>query len=50
MKGFNTKAVHVQFNQQDPYGSLNFPVYDTAAFEFENSEEMECVFSGKKPT
>lgn len=48
MKGFNTKAIHVKYNQEDPYGSLNFPVYDTAAFEFENAVDMENVFSGKK--
>lgn len=49
MKGFNTKAVHVAYNQKDPYGSLNFPVYDSAAFEFEDSEAIEEVFCGKKP-
>lgn len=48
MKGFNTKAIHVAYNQKDPYGSLNFPVYDSAAFEFEDSEEIEAVFSGQK--
>jgi len=49
LKGFNTKAVHVAYNQKDPYGSLNFPVYDSAAFEFEDSETIEEVFCGKKP-
>jgi O-acetylhomoserine (thiol)-lyase len=48
LKGFNTKAIHVAFNQKDPYGSLNFPVYDSAAFEFEDSEAIEDVFCGKK--
>lgn len=48
MKGFNTKAIHVAFNQKDPYGSLNFPVYDSAAFEFDDSETIEDVFCGKK--
>lgn len=37
------------YNQKDPYGSLNFPVYDSAAFEFEDSETIEEVFCGKKP-
>lgn len=36
------------YNQKDPYGSLNFPVYDSAAFEFEDSEAIEDVFCGKK--
>lgn len=49
MKGFNTKAVHVAYNKQDPYGALNFPVYDGAAFEFEDSNAIEDVFSGKTP-
>jgi O-acetylhomoserine (thiol)-lyase len=38
----------VAYNQKDPYGSLNFPVYDSAAFEFEDSETIEEVFCGKK--
>jgi len=48
LKGFNTKAVHVEFCKDDPYGSLNFPLYDTAAFEFDSSEEMSDVFGGRK--
>jgi len=49
LKGFNTKAIHVTYNQKDPYGSLNFPVYDSAAFEFEDSNTIEAVFCGQKP-
>ena len=36
------------YNQKDPYGALNFPVYDSAAFEFDDSEAIEDVFCGKK--
>jgi len=38
----------VAYNQKDPYGALNFPVYDSAAFEFDDSEAIEDVFCGKK--
>lgn len=49
MKGFNTKAVHVEYGRKDPYGALNFPVYDGAAFEFEDSDAIENVFNGTTP-
>lgn len=49
MKGFSTKSIHVEYNKKDPYGALNFPVYDSAAFEFEDSNAIEDVFCGKKP-
>ena len=49
MRGFNTKAVHVEYGRKDPYGALNFPVYDGAAFEFEDSDTIESVFNGTTP-
>jgi len=49
LRGFNTKAVHVEYGRKDPYGALNFPVYDGAAFEFEDSDTIESVFNGTTP-
>jgi len=33
----------------DPYGSLRPPIYDSVAFEFKSSEDLQQVFEGKKP-
>lgn len=47
MKGFDTRAIHVA-NSKELHSSLYFPAYGSAAFEFENSGEIEAVFSGQK--
>ncbi len=44
---FNTQAIHTSYPKQDPYGSLQFPVYETNAFEFETAEAMADAFTGK---
>jgi O-acetylhomoserine (thiol)-lyase len=49
MKGFSTRAVHGNPLKPDPYGTLRFPIYDTAAYEFENAEDLQLAFEGKKP-
>lgn len=49
MKGFSTRAVHGNPQKPDPYGTLRFPIYDTAAYEFENAEDLQLAFEGKKP-
>lgn len=45
---FITKLLHAKHAKPDPYGSLHIPVYDSAAFEFENAEDMEAQFKGRK--
>jgi len=47
-KGLTTTLLHTPFPLKDPHGSLNFPVYDSVAFEFESSEELELAFRGEK--
>lgn len=42
-----TDALHTPYPQRDPYGSLSFPVYHTAAYEFDTAEEMAAAFTGK---
>jgi O-acetylhomoserine (thiol)-lyase len=46
---FITKVLHTKFLKKDPHGSLHMPVYDNVAFEFENAEDLELAFGGKKP-
>ena len=40
--------LHTPFPQKDPHGSLNFPVYDSVAFEFDTAEDIEAAFKGEK--
>ena len=49
MKGFSTRAIHLKALKKDPYGSLNFPVYDSVAFEFDTAEDIAQAFEGEKP-
>ncbi len=44
---FDSQAIHTEYPAQDPYGSLQFPVYETNAFEFETAEAMADAFTGK---
>jgi O-acetylhomoserine (thiol)-lyase len=48
MKGFTTKAIHGKPAKSDPYGALRFPLYDTAAYEFEAAEDLQAAFEGKR--
>ncbi len=48
-KKFTTKVLHTPFIKKDTHGSLNMPVYDSAAFEFDSAYDMELAFEGKKP-
>lgn len=49
MKGFSTNAVHGSGGSIDPHGSLRPPLYDTVAFGFTSSRDLELAFAGKKP-
>jgi O-acetylhomoserine (thiol)-lyase len=49
VKGFTTKAIHGVTFKKDVHGSLRMPVYDTVAFEFKNSRDLQLSFEGKKP-
>lgn len=42
-----TTAIHTPFHKRDAYGSLSFPIYHTAAYEFDSAQEMTEVFSGR---
>lgn len=49
MKGFATRAVHGGTTQKDPHGALRMPVYDSVAFEHEDSASLAQTFAGRKP-
>lgn len=42
-----TKAIHTQFQSRDAYNSLSMPVYHTAAYEFDDADEMADAFCGR---
>lgn len=46
-QGKTTRLLHTPFPEKDPYGSLNFPTYDSVAFEFDTAEDLEEAFTGK---
>lgn len=42
-----TKAIQTPFQKRDAYGSLSFPVYNTAVYEFDTAHDMTEAFSGR---
>ncbi len=48
MNGFTTRAIHGG-GRRDAHGSLRVPVYDSVAFEHENSSSLRDAFMGRKP-
>lgn len=42
-----TQAIHTQFQRRDAYNSLSMPVYHTAAYEFDNADDMADAFCGR---
>jgi len=46
-KSFDTRSIHTTYPKQDAYNSLQMPVYETNAFEFETAEAMADAFVGK---
>lgn len=48
-QNFEAQVLHTPFGKKDAYNSLAMPVYNTAAFEFENAQKMEDAFCGRCP-
>lgn len=46
---YTTKVLHTPFIKKDVHNALHMPVYDNASFEFDNAEDMELAFTGRKP-
>jgi O-acetylhomoserine (thiol)-lyase len=47
-RNLTTKLIHTPFPKKDAHDSLNFPVYDSVAFEADSAEELEMAFRGEK--
>ncbi len=45
--GFTTQALNVHYSKEDPHHSLQMPVYESVAFEFDSAEQMEANFKGE---
>jgi O-acetylhomoserine (thiol)-lyase len=45
--GFTTVALNVPYNKKDPHGSLQMPLYESVAYEFESAEQIEANFKGE---
>ncbi len=48
MQGINTRILHQPAEKEDVYHAIRFPVYDTAAYAFETSEDIANAFQGKE--
>jgi len=48
-KDYTTRVLHTPFAKKDSHNALHMPVYDNAAFEFDNAQDMELAFAGRKP-
>ena len=49
MKNFTTRSLNIPFPKKDPHNALAFPVYESIAFDFENSEQIAANFRGEYP-
>jgi O-acetylhomoserine (thiol)-lyase len=47
-KSFTTRSLNVPFPKNDPYQSLDMPIYESVAFGFESSEEIASCFRGDR--
>jgi len=45
--GFTTTALNVPFTKKDPHNSLQMPLYESVAFEFDSAEQIEANFKGE---
>lgn len=45
--GFTTTALNVPFSKKDPHNSLQMPLYESVAFEFDSAEQIEANFNGE---
>jgi len=46
-QGFTTLALNVPYSKTDPHKSLQMPLYEAVAFEFESAEQIEASFRGE---
>lgn len=46
--GYTTRALNTPYPKPDAHNSLNFPVYDSVAFEFDSAEDIADAFQDRK--
>ncbi len=46
---FSTKVLHTKPNKADSQRSIRYPIYATAAFDYETSQDIEDAFTMRKP-
>lgn len=46
-QGFTTQALNVPYSKKDPHNSLQMPLYEAVAFEFDSAEQIEANFKGE---
>jgi len=47
-QGYTTKALHTPFPVKDAHNALHFPIYDSVAYEFDSSADIEDAFNDRK--
>ncbi len=45
--GFTTLSLNVPYPKNDPHKSLQIPLYESVAFEFDSAEQIEASFKGE---
>ena len=45
--GFTTTALNIPYSKEDPHHSLQMPLYEAVAFEFDSAEQIEANFKGE---
>jgi O-acetylhomoserine (thiol)-lyase len=45
--GFTTRSLNVPYAKTDPHKSLQMPLYEAVAFEFDSAEQIEANFKGE---
>lgn len=45
--GFTTTALNVPYLKKDPHNSLQMPLYESVAYEFDSAEQIEANFKGE---
>jgi len=48
-KSFTTRSLHVPFPKKDVHRSLDMPIYESVAFEFDSAEDIAANFRGELP-
>ncbi len=46
-KGFTTQSLNVPYSKNDPHKSLQMPLYETIAYEFDSAEQIAANFRGE---